>query len=488
MKFFYSRSMFVTLFTVTMLLVTPLTTLAQDEIVTGLGETSYGWSEFRDDAGTNYAHLAWRQAPWDWYNFTSGCTGETRAAAGDVDGGGQTETIYGLESCGNGWFQIRDDSSTSYDHLAWRQVPWSAYNDCNGETWPAAGNLDNAGNDEIVIGLGPCANGWFEIRYDSANSYNHRSWRQVPWDAYNNRNGETRPAVGDLDGGGEAEIVIGLGATGYGWFEIRDGAAGSYGHIAWLQVPWTWYNDNCGGTRPALGDVDNDGRDEIVIGLDYPCNSGYFAIFDDATTNYRFLGWRQVLWSNYNNCIGETRPAVGDVDGGGWEEIVIGLGPYRVCSGLSYPNGWYEIFEDAGSNFNHKAWLQVNWDAYNLRNGETWPAVGNTTAGLVAAATSGETAEAENSIQSEPASSEPQIFPALLQGPPANEMSASAIQGPVAEADYYAGPEAIELDPALAPPGTTTFYAGPAQPDTYYAGPVIVELANKAFLPLVQTK
>lgn len=477
------RSLFVALLGVAFLFALPSLAQAQDEIVTGLGRTSSGWSEFRDDAGAGYSHLAWRQLPWNGYNNSS-CGGETRAATGDVDGGGRSEVIYGLESCGNGWFEIRDDSSGSYNHLAWRQVPWTAYNNCNGETWPAAGNLDNAGNDEIVIGLGSCANGWFEIRHGASSNYNHRAWRQVPWSAYNSRNGETRPAVGNLDGLGGEEIVIGLGRTGGGWFQIRHGAAGNYNHIAWRQVPWSSYNSSCGGTRPAAGDIDGDGRDEIVVGLDYPCNTGWFAIFDDAVNNYAFLRWKRVAWTAYNNCIGETRPAVGNVDGGTFEEIVIGLGPHRVCNNMNYPNGWYEVIEDASAGYVHKAWLQVNWSSYNGRNGETWPAVSDIKPSVVATSAEGEGVTINTKQQSEP-DTIAQIFPALLPGPTQDDINASVVQGPVTEVEYYAGPKAVEIEAALEPPATAAFYSGPPQDDNFYAGPDALRMDNKLYLPVI---
>lgn len=42
---------------------------------------------------------------------------------------------------GGGRIRVFDDAAAGYAHLAWKQVGWTAYNEANGETWPAVGNI-----------------------------------------------------------------------------------------------------------------------------------------------------------------------------------------------------------------------------------------------------------------------------------------------------------------------------------------------------------
>ncbi len=93
--------------------------------------------------------------------------------------------------------------------------------------------------DEFTTGLGTGASGWHYFRNDD---YAFLQWRQLPWGAYNAASGSTRPANGDLNGGGADEIILGLGPSSYGWFEIVDEDDTGYAHLAWLQVPWGAYN------------------------------------------------------------------------------------------------------------------------------------------------------------------------------------------------------------------------------------------------------
>ena len=101
----------------------------------------------------------------------------------------------------------------------------------------------------LLIGLGPSGEGQVEV-LDS--DYNELEWLVVHWSAYNSSNGETRPACGDIDGDGRDEILIGLGSGGSGYIEVKDDASAGYAHLAWPRVAWGAYNSSNGETRPAV--------------------------------------------------------------------------------------------------------------------------------------------------------------------------------------------------------------------------------------------
>ncbi len=223
---------------------------------------------------------------------------------------------------------------------------------------------------EVSVGLGPRGNGYVAEFEDGTAGSPFRSWSRAPWELYDQRNGETHVAQGDLDGDGLAEQVVGFGSTGLGWMAVRGSLDGGRAIVRWLQVPWQDYNTYSGITWPACGNVDDDPRSEIVVGLgEYRANGGWMCVFDDGAAGNALLGWRRMNWPVYNSADGQLRPAIGDVDGDGRGEVVLGMGPAG--------NGWLVVMEDWIGGMGRRTSIRVPWSAYNAANGETWAASGD---------------------------------------------------------------------------------------------------------------
>ncbi len=278
---------------------------------------------------------------WPDYNEADG---ESRVAVGDIDGDGKDEVIIGLGSAAvdrpvpGGIFQILDDD---FSHLAWGKINWPDYNAINGETWPSAADIDGDGKAEIIVGLGIGGEGRVELFDFEDGAIVHKAWLSIEWDDYNEVSGETRVAGGDLDGDGKAEIVVGFGpvamesATPGGIFQVMgsDLRPLSFGRIEWVD-----YNTVNGESRPAVGDLDGDGKAEIVIGLG-PGGAGRFQVFSYTGGKPVPRDWLVFNWPEYNDAYGETRPALGDVDSDGKAELFVGLGRGG--------DGWLELFDDS---------------------------------------------------------------------------------------------------------------------------------------------
>ena len=339
-----------------------------EEIAVGLGNAGLGWFEIVDATNFVLTHHLWKRVPW-WRR-------ETRPALGDFDGEGNKEIVVGLGGGGGGGgrLAIFDDRGTGYAFLRWIRIPWPAYNARNGETWPACGDVDGDGKDEIVVGLGPTGGGWFHVFNDAGTGYASMSWQQLPPIAplagaasYNAANGETRPAVGDIDGDGKEEVVVGLGTypPAGGWFCLFDDGLFGFPFRGWRRVPYPAYNAANGETWPVTGDIDGDAREEIVVGLGtFPVNGGWMAFFDHVP-GAAFIGWRRLPWAGYNALNGETHPATAKLDKDAPVELVTGLGN----GGL----GRMWVADDWTTGVANRGWYWIPWGGYAWAQGLSYP-------------------------------------------------------------------------------------------------------------------
>jgi hypothetical protein len=306
------------------------------------------------------------------YNNNRVLSPYSNEVSGWIGAPGAERIAVGIGNLANngGWFASRMNLDVGSTASSWGQLPWPQYDLTGGGLRTASGDVDGDGLDEIIVGLGPGGNGWIGVFDDAAHGFAFLKWIQVAWPTYNTANGEVWPAVGDVDGDGKAEIVAGLGAGGAGWFEIFDDAVANYAHVNWRQVNWPDYiAKGNGATHPAIGNVDGVGASEIIIGLGFG-GQGCLEVFTSSTGGYAHLFWMYVAWPTYNAANGTTFPAAGDTDGDGRAEVVVGFG--------NGGGGWLQVFDDYNRSFATLRWLRVSWpNYYNLTTGETHPAIGN---------------------------------------------------------------------------------------------------------------
>lgn len=332
------------------------------QVAVGLGAGGAGRFGLTSEA--SLSTFSWRTFPWVSYD---GAVGETRPALGDVDGDGRAEMVVGLGRypSSGGWLAVYDDEEAGAALMRWVRVPWSAYDSANGETWPACGDIDRDGRDEVLAGLGAGGLGRCAVFEDASGSFAFRRWLAYPSQAYAQANGGVRPAAGDWDGDGADEVALApTGAPGSGWVVViePDGSG-----ARWVRFGWTAYDAANGEVWPAMGDVDGDGRAELLLGQGRYAGGGYVQVRDDAAGNGAPLAWIRVPWAQYDSLAGETRPAAGSIDVDGAAEVLVGLGRGGA--------GWFLSFDDGGGSFRLLGWNRAGAGAYAAANGETRVAI-----------------------------------------------------------------------------------------------------------------
>ena len=198
------------------------------------------------------------------------------------------------------------------------------------------------------------------------------------WSQYLPSYGSISPAVGDIDGDGFDEVVLGIGSP-----ELYGTPGGVYvfSHQGQLEAGWPKDTDKNMFSSPALGDLDNDGTDDIVICSEQGIHA-YLSTYPDwtreantssgsASEKFPFAtpiiadlendGYLEVLtvneegtvyaWRNdgepvvpgYGGVFVQTTPvfeigfpslAVADLDRDGQNEIVVAIGGLDVSNGI----------------------------------------------------------------------------------------------------------------------------------------------------------
>jgi hypothetical protein len=256
-----------------------------------------------DDAANNFAPLFQGGRSWGDENYATCC------AVGDIDGDGRDEIVIGRKAGSNLRFEVRDDENANFAQLFAGGEEWGGSN----YTTDVAVGANGSGNP--VIGVARKAGGNARFFVFGGTAENFRLLFSGG-DSWGDSNYATGIAFGDVDGDGKLEVgVTRLAGENARFFVFNDRSSGfrnmHSGGADWGDQHW--------GTGLAFGDVDGDGRDELVVARKAHSNAR-FLVYDDFKNQFRVLHNGGTSWGNSNWA---TAVAMGDVDNDGLDEILV---------------------------------------------------------------------------------------------------------------------------------------------------------------------
>lgn len=243
-------------------------------------------------------------------NFIERCS----PAVGDADGDGDLEVFVGS------WYDYGATSTGgvyAFDHHGVALPGWPKLTATHTSVIasPALADLDHDGVLEIIVGTYETAGKMYVWRLDGTDQL---GWPYtIPRAPASTSLVSSSPAVGDIDGDGELEIVdgsCGQCGTVYAW--RRDGT---------VMPGWPFItNAVVDGSSPVLGDVNGDGSMDIVIGsgsgfTPNGCTAGAISKAYILQANGTAIpGWPVDLGT-----AAPPNPAIADVDLDGAVEVII---------------------------------------------------------------------------------------------------------------------------------------------------------------------
>ena len=230
-----------------------------------------------------------------------------------------------------------------YSYDVGRQLPrWSISTFDNDAL--AIADVDNDGVPEVIVGDGQ----WGSVHIYDLNS------QSLKWEVKNPDHGVTNIAVGDVDNDGSAELLWGAGWSDSGPDHLYVASTTGAHDIKWesidLEGPFL---------GPAIGDLDGDGEAELVI-CSFHSNAGYdsgrILVFDFASLTLRAISDPVVengAWTGVHDL------KLRNVEGNNRMQIVIGADSYydgaieiyRFDSNNTFTRIWTNATRPQGNPF-----------------------------------------------------------------------------------------------------------------------------------------
>jgi len=203
----------------------------------------------------------------------------------------------------------------------------------------AVGDVNGDGVDDVIAGAG--LGGRAKVRvFDGANNFEPMAGVLGEFSAYGRTyRGGVFVAAGDVDGDGKDDVIVTPSAGSSNRVNIFSGDDGS------LLNSFRAFGKGTGGVRVAAGDVNGDGLAEIIVGTGVGSSVRVFDAqngmpLDTESTQFRAFG------KNYR---GGIFVAAGDLNGDGKEDIIVstGAGAPHIRSylqGISLPPKTFDAY------------------------------------------------------------------------------------------------------------------------------------------------
>ena len=290
------------------------------------------------------------------------------SGAGDVNGDGYSDVIVGAWYYDNGQTDegrvfVYHGSATGLSSAP----SWTAESDQASGSMAAvstAGDVNGDGYADVIVGSWRYDNG----QTDEGRAYLYLGsasglWATPAWMAEGDQAyaefGLAVSGAGDVNGDGYSDVVV--GAHGYDNGQTDEGKVwlyyGSPSNLS-TTAGWTAESDQAGAqfgwSVSTAGDVNGDGYGDVLVGAPYYDNGetdeGMVFVYHGSASGLSAAAWTAES-NQASACFGFSASAAGDVNGDGYDDVIIGALYYdngEVDEGRAFV--WYGSAAGLGAN------------------------------------------------------------------------------------------------------------------------------------------
>jgi len=253
------------------------------------------------------------------FGFDSQIEGTATLAVGDVTGDGKVDFILGAGPGAAPLVQVirGGDLEDLGTFLAYSPSFTGGVN-------VAAGDVNGDGRADIITAAGAGGGPHVKVFDGFAGAELASFFAYEP-----SFQGGVRVAVGDVNGDGQADIVTGAGPGAGPHVKVFNGLTGTPLR-SFLAYPAAF----AGGVSVAVGDVNGDGRADVITGAGEGAAGGHVKVFDGR--NGAELRSFPAFGTSF---MGGVVVAAGDVDGDGKSDLIVGSGPGAAGGHVKVFNG-----------------------------------------------------------------------------------------------------------------------------------------------------
>ncbi len=188
-----------------------------------------------------------------------------------------------------------------------------------------AGDVDGDGYDDVVVSA------------DDDSYVYHGSSSGVSSTATSTLTGDVVAGAGDVNGDGYGDVIVGescySSCTGRAY--VHHGSSSGVSETATSTLDGQTSYDYFGSAVAGAGDVNRDGYDDVVVGAYSYGSTGRAYVYHGSATGVSTSA-AKTLTGGGNYQFGDAVSAAGDVNGDGYDDIIVGAYYYTSSTGAAY--------------------------------------------------------------------------------------------------------------------------------------------------------